>query len=306
MTTRAWNRFQTSGSATQCHADGRQRAPMSRQDRFLVVQARRHPFVNATSLRNELRTAVGVNISTQTVHNSLRQSGFRSRRACIRIPLPRLHKQARLNWTQDHLNWTDNDWDPEFFNDESRYCLDFTDRRDRVWRRHGEQFQDANMSEHDPYGEGSIMVWGGISRGGRTDPHIVIKGTTTGLCYRDDILDVYVRPYAGAIGPQFVLMDDNARPHRARVVEEYLQQDTIVPMDWLAFSPDLNPIEHAWNMLQVAILRCPDQTTTLVELENVLIEDGDNIEKAAIQRLIGIMRRHCQTVIASRGSHTSY
>ena len=138
-------------------------------------------------------------------------------------------------------------------------------------------------------------------------PHIVIKGMTTGLCYRDAILDVYVRPYAGEIGPQFVLMDDNARLRHARVVEEYLQQDTIVPMDWrLAFSPDLNPIEHAWNMQQVAILRCPDQTTTLVELENVLIEDGDNIEMTAIQRLIGIMRRHCQTVSASRGSHTSY
>ena len=219
---------------------------------------RRHPFVKATTLRNELRTAVGVNISTQTVHNSLRQSGLRSRRACIRIPLPRLHKQARLNSTQDHLNWTDNDWDPEFFNDESRYCLDFTDRRTRV----GEDMW-SNFKMPICLNMNSIMVWGGISRGGRTDPHIVIKGITTSLCYRDDILDVYVRPYAGAIGPQFVLTDDNARLHHDRVVEEYLQQDTIVPMDWLAFSPDLNPIEHAWNMLQVAILRCPDQTTKM-------------------------------------------
>ena len=128
-----------------------------------MVQTRRHPFVNATSLRNELRTAVGVNISTQTVPNSLRQSGLRSRGACIRIPLTRLHKQAHLNWTQDHVNWTDKHWDPVLFTDESRYCLDFTDRRARVWRRHVERFQDANISEHDPYGGGSIMVWAGIS-----------------------------------------------------------------------------------------------------------------------------------------------
>ena len=80
------------------------------------------------------------------------------------------------------------------------YCLDFTYRRTRVWRGHGERFQDANMSEHDRYGGGSIMVWAGISRGGRTDPHIVIKGMMTGLCYRDDMLDVYVRPYAVVIG----------------------------------------------------------------------------------------------------------
>ena len=82
----AWNRFQTYGSATQRHSGGRQRETTPREDRFLMVQARRHPFVNATTLRNEFRNVVGVNISTQTVRNRLRQSGLRSRRACIRIP----------------------------------------------------------------------------------------------------------------------------------------------------------------------------------------------------------------------------
>ena len=38
------------------------------------------------------------------------------------------------------------------------------------------------------------MNWADISRGGRTDPHVVIKDMMTGLCYRDDILEVYVRP----------------------------------------------------------------------------------------------------------------
>ena len=45
------------------------------------------------------------------------------------------------------------------------------------------------------------MIWADISRGGRTYPHIVIKDMMTGLCHRDDILEVYVGPYAGAIGP---------------------------------------------------------------------------------------------------------
>ena len=127
------------------------------------------------------------------------------------------------------------------------------------------------------------MVLAGISRGGRTDLHIVMRGIITGVRYRDEILDVYVIPYAGAIGPQFILMDDNARPHRARVFEEYLQLETIVRMDWPACSPDLNPIEHVWNMLQVAILRRPVQPTTLVELGNAVTEEWNNIEMAAIQ-----------------------
>ena len=40
-----------------------------------------------------------------------------------------------------------------------------------------------------------------------------------------------------------------------------------------------------------------------MKLGNALTEDWNNIEMAAIQRLIGSMRRRCQTVIASRGSH---
>ena len=198
---RALHRFQTSGSANQRHGGGRQRATTPRQDRCLVGHARRHPFVNATTLRNELRIAVGVNISTQTVRNRLRQSGLRSRRGCIRIPLTRQHKQARLNWAQYHVNWTDNDWDPGLFADWSRYCLDFTDRRARVWRRRGELFQDAFISEHDRYGGGSVMMWAAISRGGRPDLQIAMRATMTGVRYMDEILDIYVRPYDGAIGP---------------------------------------------------------------------------------------------------------
>ena len=54
------------------------------------------------------------------------------------------------------------------------------------------------------------MVWGGISRNVRTDLQ-VIRGTMTGLRYRDEIIDPFVRPYAGAVGERFILMDDNAR-----------------------------------------------------------------------------------------------
>ena len=102
VTNKAWNRFQTSGSATQFHADGRQRATTPRQDGFIVVQARRHLVMNATTLRVE--HAVGVNISMQTVHNCPLRSGPRSRRECIHIPSIRLHRQAHLNWTKDHVD----------------------------------------------------------------------------------------------------------------------------------------------------------------------------------------------------------
>ncbi|GFS63268.1 transposable element Tcb1 transposase [Trichonephila clavipes] len=56
---------------------------------------------------------------------------------------------------------------------------------------------------------------------------IFYLGNVNAHTYRDHILDVYVHPYAGAKGDAFVLRDDNMRPHRARILNSYLEQETI-------------------------------------------------------------------------------
>ncbi|GFV23903.1 DDE_3 domain-containing protein [Trichonephila clavipes] len=46
------------------------------------------------------------------------------------------------------------------------------------------------------------------------------------------------------MGAEFLFMKDNAHPHRANIADECLQLEDITRMDWPAYSPDLNPIEH--------------------------------------------------------------
>jgi hypothetical protein len=117
------------------------------------------------------------------------------------------------------------------------------------------------------------MVWAGISAQGKTDLHIIENGKLTAVRYINVILDVHVRTYAGAVGPDFILIDDNVRAHRAHIRNRYHKEVTIVRMDWPAKSTDLNPIEHALDMMQTAISSRHVQPTTIQDLRHAIIEE---------------------------------
>ncbi|GFT09133.1 transposable element Tcb2 transposase [Trichonephila clavipes] len=135
------------------------------------------------------------------------------------------------------------------FSDESRFSVHPDNRRIFIWRDRGSRNNSAFVHESVRFGGGRVLVYGGISIDGRTDLYIIRDGPLTARRYKDEILRPIVVPYAAAIGDDFILMDDNCRPHRANLVEDFLFEEGIVRREWPARSPDMNPIEHVWDAL---------------------------------------------------------
>ena len=66
-----------------------------------------------------------------------------------------------------HLKWMLNDWTPELFTDESRFCVNYTDTRVQVLRSSSGRFASVFVANHDRSGGGSVMVWAGTSMWGK-------------------------------------------------------------------------------------------------------------------------------------------
>ena len=95
------------------------------------------------------------------------------------------------------------------------------------------------------FGGAGVTVWGCFSLNCKLDLY-VLDGTLTGQKYRDQTLCPLVVPHFDChpLTSRPILMDANVRPHRACIVQNYLQQEAIELLPWPAMSPDMNPVEH--------------------------------------------------------------
>nr|KAG5703556.1 hypothetical protein BaRGS_000941 [Batillaria attramentaria] len=220
-------------------------------------------------------------------------------------------EQARLQWAQGHLNWNNVSWQNVLFSDESRFCLDHADGRVRVWRRRGDRYADNCVVENNAWGGPSLMLWGVIVHNQVLGP-VIFQGLgpgrgngITAQRYMDQVLHPHVLPFFQAHG-NWVFQHDNASPHTVRGTQDLLQRSGIQVMPWPALSPDMNPIEQFWDLLQTLLNRVVPRPTTVAELDRAVRQAWANIPRAASNTLVRSMTRRCQAVIDANGGHTRY
>lgn len=188
--------------------------------------------------------------------------------------------------------------------DESRFTLDFHDGRIRVHRMVGERYSPCCISEHDRYGGGSVMIWAGIWYGGRTVA-VIVNGNLNGERYLSNIISPIVIPTVNELN--LIFQDDNARPHRAHCVTTAIVRSGIRILHWPSRSPDLSPIEHAWDELGRKVRDAYDHPpSTLTALSERLIDQWSLLDQERLDHLCDSMPMRLQSCISVRGGHTRY
>ncbi|GFX09875.1 transposable element Tcb2 transposase [Trichonephila clavipes] len=289
-----WEQWAREGTHARKTGSGATRKSTRREDRRIGRQA----LVDPTGTRSTIRADVGVSIVPQTISRRLAEANLKSKHPFRALPLTPEYRQLRLQWCQARSMWNVTYWQKVVFSEESRFVVGTDDNRVRVWRRPCERYNSPLTVLRHTACTADVIVWGAIAYDSRSTL-IVMRGALTVQRYVDDILRPHVGPFLNGL-PGAFFQQDNARPHTARVAQNFLRHFQGLP--WPARSPYLSPVEHVWDQLKRQIPSCH----SVHDLELAVQDLWAHLPQDNIRCLINSMPDRVTACVVAGGGPTRY
>ncbi|GFW27375.1 transposable element Tcb2 transposase [Trichonephila clavipes] len=98
----------------------------------------------------------------------------------------------------------------------------------------------------------------------------------------------------------------NARPHVAKTVREFCSAQHMQLRPWPAYSPNMSPIEHVWDLVCWRLARDPRPAASKDELLLRIQAIWNSLSEADIQTLFDSIPLRKAAFIATRGGNSKY
>ncbi len=140
-------------------------------------------------------------------------------------------------------------------------------------------------------------------------PLIPIEHRLNVTAYLSIVAD-HVHPFMTTVYPSSdgYFQQDNAPCHKAQIISNwFLEHDNeFTLLKWPPQSPDLNPIEHLWDVVEREIRILDVQLTNLQQLRDAIMTIWTKISEECLQHLVESMPQIIKAVLKAKGGPTMY
>ncbi len=218
------------------------------------------------------------------------------------------NRKRRLQFAKVHQNRTVENWKNVAWSDESRFLLRHSDGSIRIWHKELESIDPSCIVSTVQAGGGGVMVWG-IFYWHTLGPLVPIEHSLNATAYLSIVVD-HVHPFLTTVylSSDGYFQQDNASCHKAQIISDwFLEHDNeFTSLKWPPQSPDLNPTEHLWDVVEREIRIMDVQPTNLQQLCDAIMSIWTKISEECLQHLVESMTRRIKAVLKAEGGPTRY
>lgn len=287
------------GTVERKFGSGRPRKTSVHTDRIIPRLARSDPDKSCRVIKEDLN----LDVTSRTVSNRLRETGLHSFFKKKKPLLRKVNIKKRLDFARKYASRPVDFWKKIVWTDESKFELKNTKRRQRTRCLESERLKPRFTQATVKHGGGSLLVWGCFSWR-RVGNIVKIDGKMTGESYVK-ILEENLKPSLRKMNMSgYIFQQDNDPKHTSKTAKRYFQMKKMKMLEWPPQSPDLNPIEHLWTILDEKIPM--DSRKNLNDFWQGIQTARDAIPQQVLHNLVESMPKRLMAVIENHGGHTKY
>ena len=236
---------------------GRERASTAVEDRNLLRLCKKDRTKSSEILSSELKLSNSKHSPARICHCRLPTMSYKSYRAKKKPLRTPAHKKQRLLFVSEHQCWC-REWNNITWSDEAHFEVFNTKHCTFVRRRRSEYDQPFNFPpkvQGGGGGGGCVSVWGCIADGARCSLVIYSGKLNEGTYVKvnEEVLPLFIENTFDSSNPNWMFMHDCAPSHRSKYTLKWFENKGIEIIKWPAVSPDFNPIENLWDLIDKKI-----------------------------------------------------
>ena len=299
------SKFKKNGTLSNKPRSGRPKKLSDTQRRAIIRSCINDPSASSSELANDFNNySVMTKISHQLVRHILFQRGLRSYSARKKPFLTKKMMKSRIDFCKTYGSKSSEFWRSVIFSDES-YCeINMNSVMNRVRRFASTTPYQPNLVQKTVKHPIKVMTWGCFNYSGIG--RIQICEGNMNQQYYLKTLENRLKPSISDLGIQNPIhLDDSARPHRTRIVNEWHTENGIQKISWPGNSPDLNPIENLWAILKNKLRKRQNRTKEEL-IRNIIRIWHHEISDDIIKNLADSMPNRIERVVKNKGGNTKY
>ena len=204
-------------------------------------------------ITSDLNNSLPKPVSVDTVRRYLKTLGYEYVVRVKKQWLSAKHRTLRVEWCQRYSGWTSDDWGKVIFSDGSTFYVLKRKNLVKIWRLEKEKLLPGCLEQANTGDGGKFGIGGAISAWGTVPARIYSINMNS-----DMYIDVLQNELNGYINKnknknEIIYQHDLAPWHTSNVIKQKIRDLKLNLLNWAPKSPDLNPIEMLWSIIDKKI-----------------------------------------------------